>query len=103
MLPLEISPRPTDSTPPAYLFGWLPHLWTHVLFPGSPASASPWHWPPFVLLFVLAGLLLYPCMSFHLFEPDEGRYAQIPREMLTSGEWIVPTLQGKPYLDKPPL
>jgi 4-amino-4-deoxy-L-arabinose transferase-like glycosyltransferase len=42
-------------------------------------------------------------MSFHLFEPDEGRYAQIPREMLTAGEWIVPTLQGEPYLDKPPL
>jgi 4-amino-4-deoxy-L-arabinose transferase-like glycosyltransferase len=48
-------------------------------------------------------LLLYPCLSFYLFEPDEGRYAEIPREMLQRGEWIVPYLQAEPYLDKPPL
>src|SRR5262249_12576872 len=33
----------------------------------------------------------------------EGRYAQIPREMLERGEWTVPYLQDEPYLDKPPL
>ncbi|MBV9123227.1 MAG: glycosyltransferase family 39 protein, partial [Planctomycetes bacterium] len=38
-----------------------------------------------------------------LFEPDEGRYAEIPREMLLRGEWVIPYLQGEPYLDKPPL
>src|SRR5581483_9592742 len=56
-----------------------------------------------LLLLVLPGLLLYPCLSFYLFEPDEGRYAEIPREMLARGEWALPYLQGKPYLDKPPL
>jgi 4-amino-4-deoxy-L-arabinose transferase-like glycosyltransferase len=88
---------------PTHLLGWLPIVWTRVLFAGPAPAAGPWRWTPFAILFVLSGTLLYPCMSFHLFEPDEGRYAQIPREMLTRGEWIVPTLQGEPYLDKPPL
>ena len=48
-------------------------------------------------------LLLYPGRGFPLFEPDESRYAQIPREMMERGDLIVPLLQGEPYLDKPPL
>ncbi len=94
----------TPANTPTHLIGWLPIVWSRVLFGGTPASApGAWHWQPFAILFVLSGVLLYPCVSFYLFEPDEGRYAQIPREMLTSGAWIVPTLQGEPYLDKPPL
>jgi 4-amino-4-deoxy-L-arabinose transferase-like glycosyltransferase len=56
-----------------------------------------------LLLLILPACLLYPCLSFALFEPDEGRYAEIPREMLARGEWVVPYLHGEPYLDKPPL
>lgn len=87
---------------PATVLGWIPFWWSRVLFPGQSDShrASRWHT---ALLILLPGLLLYPCLGFHLFEPDEGRYAQIPREMLTHNEWIVPTLQSEPYLDKPPL
>jgi 4-amino-4-deoxy-L-arabinose transferase-like glycosyltransferase len=88
---------------PRSLSACLPAVWKRVLFPGPSPTVSPWRWQSLALLIVVPGLLLYPCLSFPLFEPDEGRYAEIPREMLARGEWVVPYLQGTPYLDKPPL
>jgi 4-amino-4-deoxy-L-arabinose transferase-like glycosyltransferase len=93
----EVSPRSHA------ILDYLPCLWSRVLFGGTAdakSPASPWAW---LWLLMLPAALLYPCLSFHLFEPDEGRYAEIPREMLMRGDWVVPRLLGEPYLDKPPL
>jgi len=81
----------------------LRHLFTRVLFVGAAVSNTQSRLRSLLIVIVLPAAILYPTLGFHLLEPDEGRYAQIPKEMLQHDSWIVPTLQGEPYLDKPPL
>ncbi len=56
----------------------------------------------FVLIFLCLAALLYPTLGLPL-SRGEAMYAQIPLEMLTSGSLLTPTLNGVPYLEKPPL
>jgi 4-amino-4-deoxy-L-arabinose transferase-like glycosyltransferase len=56
-----------------------------------------------MLWMVLAVFWFGPLDSTHLFEPDEGRYAEIPREMVASADWVTPRLDAIKYFEKPPL
>ena len=61
--------------------------------------------PQSVVYTLLAlGLLLFvPKLGMPLLDPDEGLYASIAQEMLTRGDWVIPHINGIPYLEKPPL
>jgi len=75
----------------------------------SPKAAPPsetetsW-WRDLVLIAVVFGAILaWRLGSAPLTNPDEGRYAEIPREMIATGDWVTPRLDGVPYFEKPPL
>lgn len=57
---------------------------------------------------LLLALLLVLAFAFQgtraIWEPDEGRYTATALNMLDSGDWLVPTLDGeRPHLTKPPI
>jgi 4-amino-4-deoxy-L-arabinose transferase-like glycosyltransferase len=56
-----------------------------------------------LLVVCCAFLFFYGLGAFGLIGADEPRYAQVAREMLGRHDWITPTLQGKPWLEKPVL
>lgn len=56
-----------------------------------------------VLTALLGCLLFIGLGSAPLIDPDEGRYAEIPREMLEKGDFVTPTLNYVKYFEKPPL
>jgi 4-amino-4-deoxy-L-arabinose transferase-like glycosyltransferase len=62
--------------------------------------------PPRFLLwsvFAAAAVLMFANLgSRDLMHPDEGRYGEIAREMVVSGDWVTPRLNGLKYFEKPP-
>jgi len=49
---------------PTHLLGWLPILWTRMLFAGAAAPTEPMRVGPGTALFVLSGVLLFPACRF---------------------------------------
>ena len=48
-------------------------------------------------------VLFWKLSAPSLMDPDEAHYAQLTREMLHAGNWMIPLLDGLPYIDKPVL
>jgi dolichol-phosphate mannosyltransferase len=94
---------------PRILGTLLPFWWSRVLFAGPSQAketrpAGPWALDlGFWTVVLLAALLFFSNLRCPLLEPQEARYAEIPRQMLVEGQFSVPVLHGQPYYDKPPL
>lgn len=58
------------------------------------------HWCLFLLF---CAIWFYMLGARTLVPTDEGRYAEMAREMAVSGDWITPRLNGIKYFEKPPL
>jgi 4-amino-4-deoxy-L-arabinose transferase-like glycosyltransferase len=56
-----------------------------------------------ILLALVLGLLVLRLGAVPLLGPDEPRYTRVAVEMHRAGEWVTPTLQGEPWLEKTPL
>jgi 4-amino-4-deoxy-L-arabinose transferase-like glycosyltransferase len=59
--------------------------------------------PTFLLLLTMVAIVLFNLGGRPLSNPDEGRYVEIPREMVESGNYVTPRLNGLKYFEKPPL
>ncbi|AYY59131.1 glycosyltransferase family 39 protein [Burkholderia multivorans] len=56
-----------------------------------------------LLLVAFAVIWFTPLGMRHLIPSDEGRYAEMAREMFVTGDWITPRYNGYKYFEKPPL
>ena len=59
--------------------------------------------PQLVILLALSLLFFLPKLGMPFLDPDEGLYATIAQEMLGDSDWVIPHVNGLPYLEKPPL
>ena len=57
----------------------------------------------FILLVFCSLLFILGVGRWDLWNPDEPRYAQVAKEMVERGDWILMHVNGNTYVDKPPL
>ncbi len=71
---------------------------------GQIRQSSALHPGKILLLVIIYGLIWFGTLNYrHLIPSDEGRYAEIAREMLVTGDWVTPRYNGYKYFEKPPL
>jgi len=57
-----------------------------------------------LLLLAIYALIWFGTLNYrHLIPSDEGRYAEMAREMLVTGDWVTPRYNSYQYFEKPPL
>jgi 4-amino-4-deoxy-L-arabinose transferase-like glycosyltransferase len=67
------------------------------------SDSASWSRDCLLLTLAFGALFFFRLGSYPLSNPDEGRYAEIPREMVASGDYVTPRLNGVVYFEKPPL
>ncbi|MCZ7647354.1 MAG: glycosyltransferase family 39 protein [Planctomycetota bacterium] len=67
------------------------------------ASGARPGWPDLLLAAACLYLLASGLGRYGLYEPHEGHFAGVVREMVLTGDYVTPHLNGSPYLNKPPL
>lgn len=71
---------------------------------GQIRQSSALHPGKILLLLIMYALLWFGTLNYrHLIPSDEGRYAEMAREMLVTGDWVTPRYNGYKYFEKPPL
>ena len=69
----------------------------------SSPTVRPSRWGATILLVILLSAWFAGLGSHPLYEPDEGRYAEVARQMFVTGDWVMPHFDGFRFYDKPPL
>ena len=94
---------------PKTLNALLPFWWSRVMFAGvtkhgrDRTSSGLLRFGLLAVLAVMACALFFGPIRQPLLEPEEARYAEIPRQMLAEGRWLTPVFHGEDYYQKPPL
>ena len=71
---------------------------------GQMRQSSALHPGKILVLLLIYTLLWFGTLNYrHLIPSDEGRYAEMAREMIVTGDWITPRYNGYKYFEKPPL
>lgn len=70
---------------------------------GAPEPGTARPLSTLLALFLLGCLLYLPHLGARELEQEEARRVIPAREMAASGDWVEPTIWGRPYLNKPPL